>query len=70
MMKTLDKNTLLKALANGIIAWFVLALLLCVVNDESFLEMFLEPYTIYAAFAAFVGCCIGYSAKKKKENHK
>lgn len=60
------KIIVIKSLLNGVISWLVVALLLCLVNDRSFVQAFTALYAVTGALAAFVGSYIGYARKAKK----
>ena len=62
----MDKNILFKSLLQGVVGMVIIALLLSILHDDSFLEVLVEPYTILMGVACVVGSYIGYSRKAKK----
>ena len=61
----MDKNILIKSLLNGVISLLVLAVLLSLIKDMSFVQALTVPYTIAVAIAAMVGSYIGFARKAK-----
>lgn len=61
----MDKNILIKSLLNGVISLLVLAVLLSLIKDMSFVQALTELYTIAVAIAAMVGSYIGFARKAK-----
>ena len=63
----MDKNIFVKSLDQGIIGWILLALLLSVTKDMTFVQALVAPYTVMMSVAGIVGCYIGYMRKAKKQ---
>ena len=61
----MGNNILIKSLLNGVISLLVLAVLLSLGKDMSFVQALTVPYTIAAAIAAMVGSYIGFARKAK-----
>ena len=61
----MDKNIFIKSLLNGVISLLVLAVLLSLIKDMSFVQALTGPYTIAIAIAAMVGSYIGFARKVK-----
>ena len=61
----MDKNILIKSLLNGVISLLVLAVLLILIKDMSFVQALTKFYTIAVAIAAMVGSYIGFARKAK-----
>ena len=59
----MDKNILFKSLLQGVAVIVIVALLLSIVKDDSFLEVLAEPYTILMGIVAAAG---GYSGFLRK----
>ena len=61
-----DKNILLKALINGVLAWIGIALIMMVMKGAAFTTTLLSVTTICIGLAAALGSYIGYVLKQKK----
>ena len=60
------KNIIVKALAQSVIGWLLLGLILSLVQKVTFVASLTAPSTILIAVSAFFGCCIGYMRKAKR----
>ena len=61
----MDKNILIKSLLNGVISLLVLAVLLSLRTDMSFVQALTVPYALVVAITAMVGSYIGFARKAK-----
>ena len=62
----MSKNIIIKSLVESLIGWVLLALVMCLTRNITFVQALIAPYSIGLAVSAFVGCCIGYQRKLKK----
>ena len=66
----MDKNILFKSLLQGVAVIVIVALLLSIVKDDSFLEVLAEPYTILMGIVAAAGSYSGFLRKEKRSEEK
>ena len=59
------RRSIFKALLNGVVTLFVLALVMSLVKGAAFAEVLVAPYTVTAAVAACLGSYIGFARKAK-----
>ena len=57
---------IVKSLINGVVSWLLVALIVTLKKDVSFVQVLTEPYTIFLAVAAAFGSYAGYNRKMKK----
>ena len=62
-----NMNNILKALVENVIGGLLLALLLTYTKDITFVQALTQPVTLVAAVSAFVGSCIGFQRKARKQ---
>ena len=62
-------NIILSALIESVIGWMLLALVLTLMKDVTFMQALTAPYTIGIAVSAFLGCYIGFQRKAAKKSH-
>ena len=63
-----NMNDILKALIESVIGGLLLALLLTLVKDITFVQAITAPATIIAVVSAFFGSLIGFQRKARKQN--
>ena len=63
-----NMNNILKALIESVIGGLLLALLLTLVKDITFVQALTAPATIVAVVSAFFGSLIGFQRKARKQN--
>ena len=63
-----NMNNILKALIESVIGGLLLALLLVLMKDITFVQALTAPATIIAVVSAFIGSCIGFQRKTRKQN--
>ena len=59
------RRSIFKALLNGVVTLFVLALVMSLVKGAAFAEVLVAPYTVIAAAAACLGNYIGFARKAR-----
>ena len=64
----MSTKIIIKSLVESLISWVVLALVLCLMMDVPFVQSLIAPQSIVIAVSAFVGSCIGFQRKEKKQN--
>ena len=62
----MNKSFLIKALANGVITWFVVSLIFSLIRSRPFGQLLTRPYNILIGICAAVGSYIGYMIRAKK----
>ena len=63
-----NMNNILKALIESVIGGLLLALLLTLVKDITFVQALTAPATIIAIVPAFMGSYVGFQRKARKQN--
>ena len=63
-----NMNNIFKALIESVIGGLLLALLLTLMKDITFVQALTAPATIVAVVSAFIGSCIGFQRKARKQN--
>ena len=61
-------NNIIKALVESVIGGLLLALLLTLVKDITFVQALTAPATIIAIVSAFMGSYVGFQRKARKQN--
>ena len=61
------KSIIIKSLINMILAWLLVALVICLKQGIGYGEALTAPYSIYLAIAAGVGSFIGFMIRKKMQ---
>ena len=61
------KSIIIKSLINMVLAWLLVALVICLKQDISYVDALTAPYTIYLAIAAGVGSFIGFMIRRKMQ---
>lgn len=56
-------NTFVKSMINAVVSWLVVALVLSLVRDMSFMQALTTPYTIALSISALVCSYIGFERK-------
>ena len=64
----MSKNIIIKSLVESLIGWVLLALVMCLTRNITFVQALITPYCICMTVCGFVGCCIGYQRRLKKMN--
>jgi uncharacterized protein YacL len=62
-----NMNNIIKALVESVIGGLLLALLLVLMKDITFVQAITAPATIVAVVSAFIGSCIGFQRKARKQ---
>ena len=62
-----NMNNIIKALVESVIGGLLLALLLTLMKDITFVQALTAPATIVAVVSAFIGSCIGFQRKARKQ---
>ena len=62
-----NMNNIFKALIESVIGGLLLALLLTLMKDITFVQALTAPATIVAVVSAFIGSCIGFQRKARKQ---
>ena len=62
-----NMNNIIKALVESVIGGLLLALLLTLVKEITFVQALTSPATIIAVVSAFMGSCIGFQRKVRKQ---
>ena len=63
-----NMNNIFKALIESVIGGLLLALLLTLVKDITFVQALTAPATIIAIVSAFMGSYVGFQRKARKQN--
>ncbi|MDO4866033.1 MAG: hypothetical protein Q4C10_05710 [Clostridia bacterium] len=63
----MNKNIIIKSLLNGIISFFLVALVLDLVRGIPFGKAIVDPYNIFIGVAAIIGSYIGFTRKALKQ---
>ena len=63
-----NMNNILKALIESVIGGLLLALLLVLMKDITFVQALTAPATIIAIVSAFMGSYVGFQRKARKQN--
>ena len=63
----MNKNIIIKSLLNGIISFFLVALVLDLAKGIPFGKAIVDPYSIFLGVSAIVGSYIGFSRKAAKQ---
>ena len=63
-----NMNNILKALVESVIGGLLLALLLTLVKEITFVQALTSPATIIAVVSAFMGSYVGFLRKARKQN--
>ncbi len=63
-----NMNNILKALIESVIGGLLLALLLTLLKDITFVQALTAPATIVVVVSAFMGSFIGFQRKARKQN--
>ena len=63
-----NMNNILKALIESVIGGLLLALLLTLMKDITFVQALTAPATIIAIVSAFMGSYVGFQRKARKQN--
>lgn len=63
----MNKNIIIKSLLNGIISFFLVAVVLDLVKGIPFGQALVEPYSIFLGITAIIGSFIGFSRKAMKQ---
>ena len=63
-----NMNNILRALIESVIGGLLLALLLTLVKDITFVQALTAPATIIAIVSAFMGSYVGFQRKARKQN--
>ena len=61
-----NMNNFVKALINGVLSWLLVALVLNLVKDVSFVQALTMPYTVALAASALAVSYIGFERKARK----
>ena len=63
----MNKNIIIKSLINGVVSFFVVALVLDLVKGIPFGQALVNPFNIFLCISAIVGSFIGFSRKEKRK---
>lgn len=63
----LNKSIIIKSLINGVVSYFLVALVLTLIKGQPFGQALTAPYTIFPGVAALVGSVIGFWRKENKK---
>ena len=58
---------IIKPLINGVVSYFLVALVLTLIKGQPFGQALTAPYTIFLGVAALVGSVIGFWRKENKK---
>ena len=59
----MKKNIIIKSLFNGVVSFFLVALVLDLVKGISFGQAIVDPYNIFIGVSAIIGSYIGFTRK-------
>ena len=62
-----NKQIIVRAALESLVGWVLLALLMPLWRDVTFVQALISPYTIGIAISAFLGCYAGYLRKARKK---
>ena len=62
------KNIIIKSLVESLIGWVLLAVVVMLTKNVTFVQALTSMHCILMAVAGFVGCCIGFQRKAKKQS--
>lgn len=62
-----NSSILIRTVIEGMIGWVLLAVLLCLIKDMSFVQALFAPHTLAMAAAGFLGGYIGLRRKAQKQ---
>ena len=62
------KNIIIKSLVESLIGWVLLAVVVMLTRNITFVQALTSMHCILMAVAGFVGCCIGFQRKAKKQS--
>lgn len=62
------RNVILKAMVESLIGWVVVAMIVYLTRNVTFVQALTAPNTIVIAVSAFVGSCIGYQRRARKQS--
>ncbi len=63
----INKSIIIKSLINGVLSYFVVALVLTLARGVPFAKALTAPYTIILGVSALVGSAIGFIVKANKK---
>ena len=63
----MNKNIIIKSLLNGVVGFFLVAVILGLVKGIPFGQALVEPYNIFVGISAIIGSFIGFSRKAIKQ---
>ena len=64
----MSKNIIIKSLVESLIGWVLLAVVVMLTKNVTFVQALTSMLCILMAVAGFVGCCIGFHRKEKKQS--
>ena len=64
----MSKNIIIKSLVESLIGWVLLAVVVMLTKNVTFVQALTSMHCILMAVAGFVGCCIGFHRKEKKQS--
>ena len=62
------KNIIIKSLVESLIGWVLLAVVVMLTKNVTFVQALTSMHCILMAVAGFVGCCIGFQRKAEKQS--
>ena len=64
----MSKNIIIKSVVESLIGWVLLAVVVMLTKNITFVQALTPMHCILMAVAGFVGCCIGFQRKAKKQS--
>ena len=64
----MSKNIIIKSVVESLIGWVLLAVVVMLTKNVTFVQALTSMHCILMAVAGFVGCCIGFQRKAKKQS--
>ena len=64
----MSKNIIIRSVVESLIGWVLLAVVVMLTRNITFVQAFTSMHCILMAVAGFVGCCIGFQRKAKKQS--
>ena len=64
----MSKNIIIKSVVESLIGWVLLAVVVMLTRNITFVQAFTSMHCILMTVAGFVGCCIGFQRKTKKQS--
>lgn len=64
----MSKNIIIRSVVESLIGWVLLAVVIMLTRNITFVQAFTSMHCILMASAGFIGCLIGRQRKAKKQN--